>query len=157
MDREVTKYLDPSIKKGFDTQKEALEFLNSEGQSGEKISFGIKLKDSKNLIGQVEAMLFRTDDGNMAMLSYWLGKDFQGKGYAREACYSLSNKVLDALDTDSIFITCDCRNFASIKLADDILDYLEKNNKYLKLSHSQETFDMSESIQVKMFQLKKLT
>lgn len=157
MDREVTKYLDPSIKKGFDTQNEALEFLNNAGQSGEKISFAVKLKDSKNLIGQVETMLFRTNYGNMAMISYWLGKDFQGKGYAREACYSLSNKVLAASDIDSIFITCDCRNFASIKLAGDILDYLEKNNKYLKLSRSQEIFDLYESIKAKMFQLKKLT
>lgn len=81
-------------------------------------------------------MLLRINYGNMAMLSYWLGKDFQGKGYIREACYSLSNKILDASNINSIFITRDYRSFASIKLASNILDYLEKNNKHLKLSRS---------------------
>lgn len=129
---QVTQYLDPTITEGFKTKAQALDFLKSEG-SGEynsALEYTIKLKSSGTPIGKLDLMLFPDSSGKNSILSigYWLGKDFQGKGYMGEACFELCNKAIDASDVKLFYIACDTRNEKSSKLADRIFDYIEKNN-----------------------------
>ncbi len=161
MDYEVTKHLDPTLKKGFENKNEALEFLKSdtEHEYDEAIEFTIKLKDSKKPIGKVDAMIYLQDSGNLAMFGYWLGKDFQGKGYAQEACYSFCDKFFEATDINSAYISCYLQNEKSSKLADKILDYLEKNNSQIRLCRTKENIiikdEQKNQINMRTFSLAK--
>ena len=162
MDYEVTKYLDPTKKEGFSDKKKALEFLkiDNEHEYDEAIEFTIKLKDSKKPIGKIDAMMYLQDRGNMAMFGYWLGREFQGMGYAQEACYSLCNKFFNASDVKSVYISCHLENEKSSKLANKILDYLEENNSQLKLCRKQQNITVEDEqknqINMCMYFLKKL-
>lgn len=162
MDHEVTKYLDPTIKEGFSDKKQALEFLKSENEHeyNEAMSFTIKLKESKKPIGEIDAMIYFQGSGNMVMFGYWLGKDFHGKGYAQEACYSFCDKFFKASDVNSVYISCHSENEKSSKLANKILDYLEKNNSHLKLFREQQNITIEDEqknqINVCTFLLKKV-
>lgn len=132
MDKQVTQYLDPTITDGFDTKEQALDFLKNDG-SGEyssALQYTIKLKSSGTPIGELDLMLFPDALGKNTILSagYWLGKDFQGKGYMSEACFELCNKAFGASDIKLFYIACDVKNEKSSKLADKIFDYIEKNN-----------------------------
>lgn len=163
LDYEVTKYLDPTIKEGFSDKNEALKFLksdNDEHEYNESIEFTIKLKDNQQPIGKIDAMIYFQDGGDMAMFGYWLGRDFQGKGYAQEACYSLCDKFFKASNVNSVYMSCHLENDKSSKLANKILDYLEKNNREIKLLRNQQNITVEDEqknkINVSMFLLKKL-
>ena len=136
MNKEVTRYLHPSLYKGFSDKNEALAFLKRdiEFESEELVGFTIKLKASRIPIGQVEALM---NPGKEVMFGYWLGKDFQGKGYAQEACCSFCSQFFNALDVESVSIYCDPKNNRSYKLASKILDFLEKNANHIRLCRSQ--------------------
>lgn len=134
LDSDVTKFLDPSIENGFQTREEALLFLKSDRACNKSVELTIKLKDSKLPIGKLDAMLF---GDSLVSFGYWIGKDFQGKGYASEACYNVCNKVFNASDIQIVYIVCDSRNISSTQLASKILDYLEQNNKLSILNRHQ--------------------
>lgn len=139
LNKDVTKFLDPdpSIKNGFKNKEEALKFLKSKGspEVTKAIEFTIKLKDSKGPIGKLDLMLF----GDFILYpGYWLGKEFQGKGYMSEACLEICNKAFNASDIKMLYIACDFENQNSIKLAKKIFDYIEKNNTTMNLSRSEE-------------------
>lgn len=158
---DVTKYIDPSVKEGFSTKEQALEFLTAENkdQYNEALEFTIKLKDSNIPIGKVDVMICRRDNGNFAMFGYWLGKNFQKKGYAIEACYYIFNKVLNASDINLIYIACESKNVASSRLATDILTYLQDNNENLNLNRIQNSLqcekESGEVIEMQEFILSK--
>lgn len=160
MDSNVTKYLDPSIKKGFSSKKEALEFLESEGECDTAREFTVKLKDDKISIGKIDAMIYRTDCGNMLMLGYWLGKSYQGKGYAREASYNFANKFFSASDVSSVYISCISENSSGCRLANDIISYLVQHNENLELEKEDYQLEIEvepqKSIKVNILRLKKL-
>ena len=163
MDYEVTKYLDPTIKEGLSSKEQALEFLKSDGEHeyDEAIEFTIKLKDSKKPIGKIDAMIYLQDRGNMVMFGYWLGREFQGRGLAQEACYSFCDKFFKASDVNSVYISCHSENKKSFKLANKILDYLEENNSQLKLCRKQQNITVEDEqknqINMCMYFLKKLS
>lgn len=139
LDSDVTKYLDPSIESGFKTREEALLFLKSDGACSKSIELTIKLKDSKLPIGKLDAMLF---GDSFVSFGYWIGKGFQRKGFASEACYNVCNKVPNASDIQIVYIACDSRNNASAQLASKVLAYLEQNNKLLRLNRHQGTVNV---------------
>lgn len=161
LDYDVAKYIDPSVEEGFSTKEQVLEFLALENkdQYNEALEFTIKLKDSNIPIGKVDVMICRRDNGNFAMFGYWLGKDFHKKGYAREACYYIFNKVLNASDVKSIYIACESKNVASSRLATDILTYLQNNNKDFNLNRIQNSLqcekESGEVIEMQEFILSK--
>ena len=138
LDKEITKYLDPSpsISDGFDTKEKAQKFLIGKGFDviSSSLEFTIKLKDSKTPIGKFDLML--EDDGCSLSLGYWLDKDFQGKGYMSEACFELCNKAFNASDIKSMYIACFFENSASTKLGNKIFDYIEKSYEAKKLSRT---------------------
>ena len=133
LNKDVTKNLDPSLSEGFSSKEEALSFLKSEssGQEYSKaIEFTIKLKEKNNLpIGKFDLMLTGNDDKYMVGLGYWLGKDYQGKGYASEAGYKIGNMAFKAKNVESLYATSVKDNLPSIKLAKKIFDNIEENSK----------------------------
>jgi len=72
----------------FSKSADLFNFDIGTGLDDEAIEFTIKLKDSKQPIGKIDAMIYFQDGGDMAMFGYWLGREFQGRGLAQEACYS---------------------------------------------------------------------
>lgn len=139
LNKDVTKYLDPDpkIKNGFKTKGEALEFLKSKpsDEFTKVLEFTIKLKENNKPIGKLDLMVW---GDSTLYLGYWLGKDFQGKGYMSEACFELCNKAFNASDIKMLYIACDFENQGSVKLSRKILDYIEKENCTLSLSRSEE-------------------
>lgn len=156
MNPEVTRYLDPSlIDKVFLTKEEALEFLNKKAEN-QTIEFTIKLKDNGLPIGIIDAMIF---ENNLVMFGYWLGKEFQKKGYAREAAYGFCNKVFNAEDVETCYISCLEKNCSSWNLAKDIIDYLQNHNPNVKTKKELETFNFDvkgRKINIHTIQLKKI-
>lgn len=136
LDSDVTKYIDPTIKDGFKTKEEALKFLKSKGSEEitKAIEFTIKLKDSNKPIGKLDLMLY---EHSLVSLGYWLGKDYQGKGYMSEACFMLCNKAFNASDIKMLYVACDFENQRSAKLANKIFDYIKKENSTMSLSRSE--------------------
>jgi len=139
LDKDVTKFLDsdPAVKNGFKTKEEALKFLKSKGspEITKTIEFTIKLKDSKVPIGKLDLMLF--GDSTLSP-GYWLGKDFQNKGYMSEACLEVCNEAFKASDIKILYVACDFENLNSIKLTKKIFDYIKKNNSTMSLSRFEE-------------------
>lgn len=155
LDYDVTKYLEFSTTISYKTKEEAINFFKKSSESGNAIEYTIKLKDTKLPIGTVSAMLY-SDYNNLAELGYWLGKDFQGQGYASEACCSFSNKVFNSADVNSLYIACSVVNQHSANLAKKIMDYVEENNPSFELQKSDEikTYDGIDG-EVHVFTLKK--
>lgn len=125
LDQNVTKFLDPAIEKGFQTQEEALQLLKQE-ESPETIDLTIVLKSSNLPIGQLTLMKSGND---VVQFVYWLGKSFWGKGFASEACFLVCDKVFNADDVRFVCVYCNSENNSSFKLACKIFDYLENKNK----------------------------
>ena len=125
MENEVTKYLDLGVEYSFQTKEQAINFLKNKGSDEiiDAVEFTIKLKDSGLPIGKLDLMLF---ENSILSLGYWLGKDFQGKGYMSEACYKVVNKAFNASDIEMLYIACDFNNAPSIKLADRIFDHISE-------------------------------
>ncbi len=132
LDKQVSQYLDPTITDGFETQEQALKFLKSDGSDeySKALEYTIKLKDSNIPIGKLDLMLSPNSLGKNSILSigYWLGRDFQGKGYMSEACFKLFDKAFNASDVRSLYVACDVKNEKSSILADKIFDYIQKNS-----------------------------
>lgn len=135
LDKDVTKYLDPSptIRKGFGNKEESLKFLKSESPSEfiDNLEFTIKLKDNNLPIGKLDLMLYGK---STVEIGYWLGKDFQGKGYMSEASFEFCNMAFKASDVKMLYICCDIANESSSKLAIKISDYIERSNDDINLS-----------------------
>lgn len=136
LDSDVTKYIDPTIKDGFKTKEEALKFLKSKvsNEITKILEFTIKLKDSNKPIGRLDLMLY---EHSLVSLGYWLGKDYQGKGYMSEACFMLCNKAFNASDIKMLYVAYDFENQRSAKLANKIFDYIKKENSTMSLSRSE--------------------
>ncbi len=133
LNKDVTKYLDPTIgEDGFESKDKALDFLKSGSEEySESIEFTINLKDSNTPIGKIDLML--ANESRLS-LGYWLGKEFQGKGYMSEAGYELCNKAFNASDIESLEVYCDIKNTGSLKLAYKIFTHIKNINKYMNLS-----------------------
>lgn len=154
LDKDVTRYLGPSMEMGFDTKEEALRYLNGGSPYYNKVfNLTIKLKDNKCPVGNVSIML--KNEWSAVNIGYWLGKKFQGNGYAREACLAVCNKVFNASDISSVLIACDTRNKSSEKLANKILDYLEQNNKQMNLRRKHRTVNIDANVKYNEFLLQK--
>ena len=142
MENEVAKYLDLDVEHSFQTKEQAMNFLKNKSSDEiiDAVEFTIKLKDSGLPIGKLDLMLF---ENSILSLGYWLGKDFQGKGYMSEACHKVVNKAFNASDIEMLYIACDFKNAPSIKLADRIFDHIEKSNKNANLLRKKKDFEGS--------------
>lgn len=66
-------------------QRELLKNCIKQRQNDEKFSFGIFLKDTQQLIGDISLFKIERDPAKCCMVGYALDKQFNGKGYMTEA------------------------------------------------------------------------
>lgn len=80
-----------------------LNMANDGFQSKSKYIFGIRLKETDELIGGMGLHL--TPQYNRAELGYWVGVPFWNKGYATEAAGAILKFGFEALKINKIFAT----------------------------------------------------
>lgn len=78
--------------------------------SGHSIILAITLKKMGNFIGMVS---LRFTENEVPQLGYWLGAEYQGKGYCTEAVSALMNYGFNQLKLPEILARCACNNTAS--------------------------------------------
>ncbi len=62
-------------------------------------------------------------------VSYWFGKEYQKKGYARESVLKLGKTIFDGLKDWGLDISFKCENKSSEKLANYLAQYLLEDNE----------------------------
>ncbi len=75
------------------------------------LSLAIVRAADRRFMGWIDAV--RTDDGK-AGLGYWLGAEFHGHGYMREAARATLDAAFDFLGVDTAIAGCQLDNAASI-------------------------------------------
>lgn len=115
----VSKY-----PKQFRSVEDAKNFIFYNLYSG-LISFTIRIKGDRTVIGQFGFSIFE----DLIYLFYWLGLNFQGKGYASESLIELSNKIFKKSKQQTKFIiSLHKDNLKSRKLADKIVKFMLNDN-----------------------------
>ena len=116
------------------------------------IVYTIRIKESNEAIGQCG--FYKTDE--MLCLFYWLGSEFQGKGYASEATIEFSNYIFQKSPQKKFIISLHDDNVKSRKLAQQIIDYMIIENpewKFLDQDDGCEIYEVV-SIDEKIVKLK---
>ncbi len=90
--------------------------VQSDHAAGRPLSFAIALKDDDRLIGGGGLDGRNAAAAAEPALGYWLGRDFWGQGYAREAVSALVRYGFDVLGLPSISASTDPANAASQKV-----------------------------------------
>lgn len=143
MDPEVTKYLNPDICKPFETTNEAICFLkNSKNKFDNFSKFAVSLKDSGTCIGYVDFFFSKKDDEEIGGVGVYFGREFWGKGFAKEALWCLIEKMF--LNTDKISTleyAMNVNNSASLLLFSRLYVIALKKNKDLNLEVLQDSFN----------------
>lgn len=86
--------------------------------------YTIRIKENNEAIGQYG--YYQNDE--MLAVFYWLGSEFQGKGYASEATIEFSNYIFQKSPKPKFVISLHDDNLKSRKLAQKIIDYMIKEN-----------------------------
>lgn len=127
MDHDVTKYLVVERTMSFynvDHAKHYVEFLDRVHTA----TFILRLKDSKKPIGMLGFAFTDMAKDRVINISYWIGKEYQNKGYAKEAIPMVVNEAFKHIGNFKFYIDFRTQNVASRKLADSIIEYIAKNN-----------------------------
>ncbi len=99
-------------------QEDALRFIENIKANeplGAELHFGIHLNENNVLIGA--AAIFNIDKENRSCkIGYWLGRQYWGKGYAREAIISLIEFAFQKIGVDKIYADVFSFNIRSINL-----------------------------------------
>ena len=82
--------------------------------------YAIKLRDENILIGSISLKSKKDSDlverEDEAEIGFWLGEDFWGKGYMKEAAISLIEHAFFELNLKKIWASCKFDNFKSFNL-----------------------------------------
>lgn len=135
---------DDSLSKLMKLYDESVyEWMTTESREGVKLNTRIKLssinptnpnggntyslvvhqKTTKEPIGLITATVYR---GGIAKYSYWLGKDFRGKGYAFEAMKEFNRRMFANEEIKTVGVRAYDDNKASLKLTRKFFDDLHQ-------------------------------
>ncbi len=89
-----------------------IEHLNNEAGAAEAATFAIRLLPQRQLIGSIGLSDINTQHGQ-AELGFWIGKDWWGQGYAREAARAVIQFGFESLSLNRICAHHMTRNPAS--------------------------------------------
>ena len=123
MDPDVTKYLLTSKTLRFYKVNDARLFIERLDKAY-IVTFILRLKDTKVPIGMLGFTFMPTAAGKVINISYWLGKEYQKKGYAKEAIPKIVAEVFDNIKNLKLYIDFRKPNIASKRIADHIADYI---------------------------------
>lgn len=82
---------------------------------------------------------------DIMLIYYWIGLEFQGKGYASEAIIELSNHIFQNSSQEKIIISLHKNNIKSCKLAYKIINYMLKENpnwSFIERDDGKEEFEV---------------
>lgn len=82
--------------------------------------WGIFKKDTMELIGQCGLQHQTVDGTGQIELSYMLGDEYQGKGYALEACQSVLSIAHSRFEIEQVVALIATDNFSSVRLAEKL-------------------------------------
>lgn len=129
-------YGEPAYKTREEVEKLLGTYIRNY-QSGCYFRWGIFEKDSGECIGMIAYFLVDTHN-NFGEIEYCIGKEFQGKGYATEACRAVIDYGFDRIGFNKVQICVRPANVASNKVIDKcgftyegtLRDYFHINGKY---------------------------
>lgn len=107
-DRDVMRYIEPAFN-----MVQTKGFVDKYGIK-ERLVFAIEEKTSAKVIGHV--IFHKYNDKSEYELGWILNKDFQGKGYAKEASIALCDYGFNKLKLNRIVAETDAKNQRSISL-----------------------------------------
>lgn len=132
IDKEVSYTID-EFPFMFRTIKAAREFVASL-ENG----FTIRMKDTNVIIGQFG---YQLSDGDIYMF-YWIGSEYQNKGFASEAAIEFSNDYFEKSKSDKFNIEFSPLNVSSAKLAHKIIQFmLQKHPDWIFIEEEEEVED----------------
>lgn len=127
LDKDVTKLLtlskEPLI---FDRFQDALRYVSFLYRA-HTATFAIRLKNTDKPIGMIGLTINR--EKNVITVSYWFGKEYQKKGYAREAVLKLGEMVFENLKNWGLYISFKCENKNSENLAGHLAQHLIEDSE----------------------------
>ena len=130
-DPQIMKYIDRAPAQSMDDATRFLTIVKSALASNDGITWGIALKDSQKLIGNIG--LWRIiKEHHRAELGYALHPEHQSKGYASEAMKAVLDYGFNTMQLHSVEANVNPHNVASIKL-------LERNG-FVKEAHFKEDY-----------------
>ncbi len=125
MDKDVTRFLDVTTEDGFTCFDDALCYLKGGSEGDVSGAYTIRLRESRVPIGQITVNFYGDpDDMASVALGYWIAKDFQGNGLAKEAVLRVFKELLDDSRIRVVNVSVDARNIASINLIYKMVDFL---------------------------------
>lgn len=95
-----------------------IEEMREDVEAGEAAVFGIHLGDDGGLIGVVG--LHPEHEHERAMLGYWIGRPYWGRGYATEAAREAVRWGFEALEIGRIYARVFDRNHASRRVLEKL-------------------------------------
>lgn len=127
LDSDVTKYLVIGNTLKFYNVNHAKYYVENLDRV-HTATFALRLKDSKKTIGILGFSFQNMGKGRVINISYWLGKEYQNKGYAKECIPMIVNEAFNNIGTLKFYIDFRTKNIAAKKLADSIIEYIKENN-----------------------------
>lgn len=95
-----------------------IEEVREEVSEGEAAVFAVRLRQEEELVGVVG--LHPEPEHGRAMLGYWIGKPYWGRGYATEAAREVVRWGFDDLGVGRIYARCFGRNRASRRVLEKL-------------------------------------
>jgi [ribosomal protein S5]-alanine N-acetyltransferase len=95
-----------------------IQDVTTQNKIGSEATFAIVIRESKTLCGVIGLYINRED--NRALLGYWIGQPYWGKGYCTEAAKAILNYGFNNLRLNRIYAEHFARNPASGKVMQKI-------------------------------------
>lgn len=106
---------------------------------------GARSAQTQNIVGKIELSLDRQNGA--ANLAYYTFREFQKKGYAKEACTSVIKHVFSEWNCEMIFMEMDTNNLASIALAEALggtrIKLIPKAQQYKGAWHDEYRYEIN--------------
>ena len=105
-------------EKKDDSVESCMKYLKekvSKTESGERVEYGIFIKESNTYIGNIQVFDI-SKENHHGEIGYWLVKDATGKGYMSEALKVLEKECFIGLKFHRIQLKCDAINKTSAKV-----------------------------------------
>jgi RimJ/RimL family protein N-acetyltransferase len=119
-DPEISRYMSWNAHESMETTNAFIADVVRRMQEGSTCSWVISERDSENICGLVSLLaITRTHRAlryDKAELAYWIGRPFQRRGYAREACRAVLDYAFGTLTLNKVTVAHDAGNAASAAL-----------------------------------------
>ena len=115
---EITTYMLPSTSANIEETQNFIATSRQDVEAGYNLQFVVVSKTTEEFLGNCG--LHGQGKVRMPELGIWLKKDAHGKGYGREAVYTLVNWSKNNIDLDYFIYPVDRRNTPSRKIPESL-------------------------------------